>query len=142
MNIVVLSGPTIAEDVVSGSPICAALAGADLQTLRFVAKALAWPSFELVVSADLVRTEWGGVLKNIYAIKMGMLSKSNKTSFSNEASFFSKACHEMERFMEKMGALEPLGEKYFWLRGPYCNRSIACQSSPSFWLSYCAGVPT
>ena len=69
---VILSGPTLAREVLMGKPTAASVACEDEETARFVQKALNVPGrFRLYTNPDVIGVELGGSLKNVIAIASG-----------------------------------------------------------------------
>ncbi len=68
----ILSGPTLAKEVLAGLPTAACVACEDLQTAEYVQKALNVPNrFRLYTNQDVIGVELGGSLKNVIAIASG-----------------------------------------------------------------------
>lgn len=72
-NIFVLSGPTIAKELLAGAPTAAIVAGKDPVKLKKIQKILNRANFHTQTSRDLTGTQVGGSMKNIYAIGYGIL---------------------------------------------------------------------
>ena len=71
-RLAILSGPTLAKEVVQGKPTAACIACEDLETAKFVQQALNVPSkFRLYTNTDVIGVELGGSLKNVIAIASG-----------------------------------------------------------------------
>ena len=71
-NVVILSGPTLAKEVLMGKPTAASVACEDIETAEFVQKALNVPGrFRLYTNTDVIGVELGGSLKNVIAIASG-----------------------------------------------------------------------
>jgi glycerol-3-phosphate dehydrogenase (NAD(P)+) len=71
-KLAVLSGPTLAKEVLQGKPTAASVASEDLQTAEFVQKACTVPGkFRLYTNNDVIGVELGGSLKNVIAIASG-----------------------------------------------------------------------
>lgn len=71
-KLAVLSGPTLAKEVLAGLPTAACAACEDIKTAEFVQKALNVPSkFRLYTNTDVIGVELGGALKNVIAIASG-----------------------------------------------------------------------
>lgn len=71
-KLVILSGPTLAKEVLAGLPTAASVACEDLQTAEFVQKLMSVPNkFRLYTNTDVVGVELGGSLKNVIAIASG-----------------------------------------------------------------------
>ena len=71
-RLAILSGPTLAKEVLQGKPTAACIACEDLETAKFVQQALNVPSkFRLYTNTDVIGVELGGSLKNVIAIASG-----------------------------------------------------------------------
>ena len=71
-KLVILSGPTLAKEVLAGLPTAACVACEDIQTAEFVQKAMNVPNkFRLYTNTDVIGVELGGSLKNVIAIASG-----------------------------------------------------------------------
>ena len=71
-RLVVLSGPTLAKEVLQGKPTAACVACEDIETAQFVQKACNVPNkFRLYTNTDVIGVELGGSLKNVIAIASG-----------------------------------------------------------------------
>ncbi len=71
-KVVILSGPTLAKEVLMGKPTAASVACEDLEVAEFVQKALNVPNrFRLYTNTDVIGVELGGSLKNVIAIASG-----------------------------------------------------------------------
>jgi glycerol-3-phosphate dehydrogenase (NAD(P)+) len=69
--VAVLSGPSFAAEIAAGLPCGVALACADLQLARSLARELADASFCVHPTADVAGVALGGVMKNVVAIAAG-----------------------------------------------------------------------
>jgi glycerol-3-phosphate dehydrogenase (NAD(P)+) len=71
-KLVILSGPTLAKEILNGCPTAASVASDDMEAAEFVQKYLTVPSkFRLYTNTDVVGVELGGSLKNVIAIASG-----------------------------------------------------------------------
>ncbi len=71
-RLAILSGPTLAKEVLQGKPTAACIACEDLEIAKFVQQALNVPSkFRLYTNPDVIGVELGGSLKNVIAIASG-----------------------------------------------------------------------
>lgn len=71
-RLAILSGPTLAKEVLQGKPTAACIACEDLETAKFVQQSLNVPSkFRLYTNTDVIGVELGGSLKNVIAIASG-----------------------------------------------------------------------
>lgn len=71
-KLAVLSGPTLAKEVLAGKPTAACVACDDMEVAEFVQKACNVPNrFRLYTNNDVIGVELGGSLKNVIAIASG-----------------------------------------------------------------------
>ncbi len=71
-KLVILSGPTLAKEVLAGKPTAACVASEDISVAEFVQKACSVPGkFRLYTNTDVIGVELGGSLKNVIAIASG-----------------------------------------------------------------------
>ena len=71
-KLAILSGPTLAKEVLLGLPTAASVACEDIKTAEFVQKACSVPNrFRLYTNTDVIGVELGGSLKNVIAIASG-----------------------------------------------------------------------
>ena len=71
-KLAILSGPTLAKEVLMGKPTAASVACEDLSVAEYVQKACNVPGkFRLYTNDDVVGVELGGSLKNVIAIASG-----------------------------------------------------------------------
>ena len=71
-RLVVLSGPSHAEEVARGIPTLVVVASKDAHSAHQAAEGLRDPHFRIYVQSDVVGTELGGALKNVIAIAAGI----------------------------------------------------------------------
>lgn len=71
-KLAILSGPTLAKEVLAGKPTAASVASDDMQIAEFVQKNCNVPGrFRLYTNSDVIGVELGGSLKNVIAIASG-----------------------------------------------------------------------
>ena len=71
-KLAILSGPTLAKEVLQGKPTAACVACEDLEIAQFVQHACNVPNkFRLYTNTDVIGVELGGSLKNVIAIASG-----------------------------------------------------------------------
>lgn len=71
-KVVILSGPTLAKEVLAGKPTAAVVACEDEETAKHVQELLNVPNkFRLYTNTDVIGVELGGSLKNVIAIASG-----------------------------------------------------------------------
>ncbi|MCD7781064.1 MAG: NAD(P)-dependent glycerol-3-phosphate dehydrogenase [Candidatus Gastranaerophilales bacterium] len=77
-KLAVLSGPTLAKEILNGCPTAACIASDDIKTAEFIQKHLNVPSkFRLYTNSDVIGVELGGSLKNVIAIASGFADAMN-----------------------------------------------------------------
>jgi glycerol-3-phosphate dehydrogenase (NAD(P)+) len=99
-----LTGPTNAAEVARGLPAAMVLAAARVDAfLTAVQAALSGPTLRVYTSEDVAGVEFGGCLKNVYAIAAGC-SDGLKLGDNARASLLTRALAEMVRVGQKLGA--------------------------------------
>lgn len=77
-NIAILSGPTLAREVLAGYPTAASVACENMEIAKYVQEKLTVPSkFRLYTNDDVIGVELGGSLKNVIAIASGFAGALN-----------------------------------------------------------------
>ena len=77
-KVVILSGPTLAREVLEGKPTAASVACEDIEVAEFVQKACNVPNrFRLYTNTDVIGVELGGSLKNVIASASGFAHSMN-----------------------------------------------------------------
>lgn len=102
-NILVLSGPSVATEFVRRKFAVVDVAGATKAKFTKLQQILGTEYFKLVYSKDVLGTELGGTIKNIYAIAMGMCDGMNYTN-NTQAILMVMALKEMKVLYKKLGA--------------------------------------
>ncbi len=112
-QVLCLSGPSFALEVMKGLPTAVVLAGNNLEVLREVKKAFISPNFRVYLSNDLTGVELGGALKNVIAIACGI---SDGLGFGNNAraALLTRGLAEMVRIGTALGAKR---ETFYGLSG-------------------------
>ena len=102
-RIVVLSGPTHAEEVARGIPTTIVAAGADMADAKLVQTIWNGPRFRVYTSDDPVGVEVGGAVKNVIAIAVGC---SDGLGFGDNtlAALITRGLAEVARFAAAYGA--------------------------------------
>ena len=101
---VMLSGPSIANEFAHGMPTVVVVAGPDRADLLRVSTLLDNEYFRTRFSDDAVGVELGGILKNIYAIGLGMFDGQGVPSVNFRAVYLTIALEEMARMGIAVGA--------------------------------------
>lgn len=102
--LVMLAGPSVANEFARGMPTVVVLAGSRRSELLRVSGLLDTTFFRTRFSDDAIGVELGGVLKNIYAIGLGMFDGQDITSVNFRAVYLTIALEEMAQVGEAMGA--------------------------------------
>jgi glycerol-3-phosphate dehydrogenase (NAD(P)+) len=101
---VLLSGPSIANEIARHMPTVVTLAGASEEAVRTAARILDNEYFRTSISSDVTGVELGGILKNIYAIGLGIFDGSRVESVNFRSVYLTLALAEMARFGVRQGA--------------------------------------
>jgi len=100
----VLSGPTLAKEVLDGYPTAATVAACDIEIAKTVQKALTVKDkFRLYTNTDIIGVELGGSLKNVIAIAAGFLDEMNFGDNSKGA-LLARGMAEIARVAVQLGA--------------------------------------
>lgn len=103
-RLAVLSGPTLAKEVLKGCPTAACVASEDTETAKFVQEHLNVPGrFRLYTNSDVIGVELGGSLKNVIAIAAGFASQMKLGDNTNGA-LLTRGMAEIVRVSVKLGA--------------------------------------
>ena len=104
-NIVVLSGPSHAEEVAKNLPTAVVAAGYDEKNTETVQKAFSNKHFRVYKSNDVPGVELGGALKNVIAIAAGIADGAGFGD-NTKAAIMTRGIREITRFGMKLGAHE------------------------------------
>jgi len=102
-NIVVLSGPSHAEEVVRDIPTTIVAASQGLKKAEHIQKIFMSPCLRVYTNTDVVGVELGGSLKNIIAIACG-ISDGLGFGDNTKAALMTRGMHEITRLGVAMGA--------------------------------------
>ena len=102
-NITVLSGPTIAVEVMKKMPAAAVVACAREDIARYVQDSFITPEFRLYTSTDVIGVELGGSVKNIIAIAAG-ISDGLGLGTNSKAALMTRGIVEIIRLGLVLGA--------------------------------------
>ncbi len=102
-RVVVLSGPSHAEEVARGIPTTVVAACTDLDAARRVQEVWSGPKFRVYTSDDPVGVEIGGATKNVIAVAVGA---SDGLGFGDNtrAALITRGLAEIARFAAALGA--------------------------------------
>jgi len=99
----VLSGPTIAHEVVRGIPTTAVIASYDERIRKYLQGIFMADRLRIYTNADVIGVELGGSLKNIIAIACGV-SDGLDFGTNTKAAILSRGLAEISRLGHAMGA--------------------------------------
>jgi glycerol-3-phosphate dehydrogenase (NAD(P)+) len=102
-NIVVLSGPTHAEEVAMKMPSAIVAASKDKENAKKVQKIFSNDYFRVYINSDIAGVEIGGSLKNCIAIAAGIVDGMGFGD-NSKAAIISRGISEIIRFGERYGA--------------------------------------
>ncbi|NDF13918.1 NAD(P)-dependent glycerol-3-phosphate dehydrogenase [bacterium] len=103
LRIGAISGPNLAGEIAKGEPAATVVASPFDDVLHAGERILSTEKFRVYTTPDLVGVEWGGTLKNIFAIASGIL-ESKGFGWNTKALLLSRGLAEMVRFGVAMGA--------------------------------------
>lgn len=102
-RIVVMSGPSHAEEVARGIPTANVAASDDMEAAEFVQDICMCPNFRIYTSRDTLGVELGGALKNVIALCAGIVDGIGFGD-NTKAALMTRGMKEIARLGEKMGA--------------------------------------
>jgi len=103
IKLAVLSGPTIAYEVIHGIPTTAVVGSQSKYLRMFIARLFNSERFRIYTNNDVIGVELGGSLKNIIAISCG-ISDGLGFGTNTKAALLSRGLTEISRLGIKMGA--------------------------------------
>ena len=103
-KLAILSGPTLAKEVLMGCPTAACVASENMEVAEFVQQHLNVKNkFRLYTNSDVVGVELGGSLKNVIAIAAGFASQMKLGDNTNGA-LLTRGMAEIVRISVRLGA--------------------------------------
>jgi glycerol-3-phosphate dehydrogenase (NAD(P)+) len=102
-RIAVVSGPNLALEIAREQPTAAVVSSAELETATLVAMTATNPYFRSFVNTDVIGTEFGGVLKNLIAVAIGIVDGVGYGE-NTKASIITRGLVEMTDFAVAYGA--------------------------------------
>lgn len=103
-SLAILSGPTLAKEVLLGMPTAASVASDDIEIAKKVQKACTVPSrFRLYSNKDVIGVELGGSLKNVIAIASGF-ARTMGLGDNCTGALLTRGMAEIARVSVKLGA--------------------------------------
>ncbi|MCX7917968.1 MAG: NAD(P)-dependent glycerol-3-phosphate dehydrogenase [bacterium] len=104
-NFAVLSGPTIAKEVVKGFPTAAVIASSNTNISEYFQKIISCENFRIYTSRDIIGVEIGGSFKNIIAIGAGIID-GLKLGMNTKAAYLTRGLNEMIKIGTFLGGEE------------------------------------
>jgi len=102
--VAVASGPNLALEIAKEQPTAAVVSSTSLETATIVAAAATNPYFRSFVNTDVIGTEFGGVLKNLIAVAIGIVDGVGYGE-NTKASIITRGLVEMTDFAVAYGGL-------------------------------------
>lgn len=102
-EIVAISGPSFATEVVARQPTAIVAASTSLFAAEFAQQALSNSTFRVYTHDDLIGVELGGSLKNVMAVATG-IAEGAGLGFNSRAALITRGLAEMQRLGVAMGA--------------------------------------
>ncbi|KZE92564.1 NAD(P)H-dependent glycerol-3-phosphate dehydrogenase [Agromyces sp. C10] len=102
-KIAVISGPNLALEIAKEQPTAAVVSSTSLETAQAVASVARNPYFHSFVNTDVIGTEFGGVLKNLIAVAIGIVDGAGYGE-NTKASIITRGLVEMTDFAVAHGA--------------------------------------
>ncbi|TYL51247.1 NAD(P)H-dependent glycerol-3-phosphate dehydrogenase [Agromyces mariniharenae] len=102
-NIAVISGPNLALEIAREQPTAAVVSSTSLETAQSVASISRNKYFHSFVNTDVIGTEFGGVLKNLIAVAIGIVDGAGYGE-NTKASIITRGLVEMTDFAVAYGA--------------------------------------
>ena len=103
-KLVILSGPTLAKEILNGCPTAACAASEDMEAAEFIQKYLTVPSkFRIYTNSDVIGVELGGSLKNVIAIASGF-ADAMKLGDNCRGTLLTRGMAEIVRVSVALGA--------------------------------------
>lgn len=99
----VLAGPTLAPEILQGLPTAATIATDSKELGLFLQQQLSTERFRLYTNQDVVGTEMGGALKNVFAIVSGYMN-ARQMGDNAISTLITRGLAEMTRFCVASGA--------------------------------------
>lgn len=102
-RVVVVSGPNLAIEIARKEPTAAVVACEDIELAKIVAVTSSNDYFHTFLNDDVIGTEFGGVLKNLIALAIGIVDGVGYGN-NTRASIMTRGLAEVSAFAVKMGA--------------------------------------
>lgn len=102
-RVAVISGPNLALEIAKEQPTAAVVSSSSLETAQSVASVARNRYFHSFVNTDVIGTEFGGVLKNLIAVAIGIVDGAGYGE-NTKASIITRGLVEMTDFAVAYGA--------------------------------------
>jgi glycerol-3-phosphate dehydrogenase (NAD(P)+) len=102
-RIVVISGPNLAAEIAAEQPAASVAASASLDSAKQAASAATNSYFTTFTNTDVIGTEFGGILKNLIAVAIGIVNGVGYGQ-NTKASIMTRGVSEISRFAVAFGA--------------------------------------
>ena len=102
-RVVVVSGPNLALEIAAEQPAASVAAASSAESAMAVAKAASNSYFTTFTNNDVIGTEFGGILKNLIAVAIGIVNGVGYGQ-NTKASIMTRGLSEISRFAEAFGA--------------------------------------
>jgi glycerol-3-phosphate dehydrogenase (NAD(P)+) len=102
-RIAVVSGPNLALEIAKEEPTASAVSSTNLETAVTVAATCRNPYFTTLTNTDVIGTEFGGVLKNLIAVAVGIADGVGYGD-NTKASIITRGLAELSAFAAAYGA--------------------------------------
>ena len=102
-RIVVVSGPNLAAEIADEQPAASVAASESLESAKLVASASSNSYFTTFTNTDVIGTEFGGILKNLIAVAIGIVNGVGYGQ-NTKASIMTRGVSEISRFAVAFGA--------------------------------------
>jgi glycerol-3-phosphate dehydrogenase (NAD(P)+) len=103
-RVAVASGPNLALEIAKEQPTAAVVSSTSMETATTVAAVATNPYFRSFVNTDVIGTEFGGVLKNLIAVAIGIVDGVGYGE-NTKASIITRGLVEMTDFAVAYGGL-------------------------------------
>ena len=102
-RIVVISGPNLALEIADEQPAASVAASSSLDSAKQVAMSASNSYFTTFTNTDVIGTEFGGILKNLIAVAIGIVNGVGYGQ-NTKASIMTRGVSEISRFAVAFGA--------------------------------------
>jgi len=130
-RIAVASGPNLALEIAKEQPTAAVVSSESLDTANLIATTATNPYFRSFVNTDVIGTEFGGVLKNLIAVAIGIVDGVGYGE-NTKASIITRGLVEMTDFAvayggkaETLAGLAGLGDLIATCESPLSRNNTA-----------------